>query len=131
MKRAMSAALVLFCVLGLVGCGKQQQIKGKQLLAESTVTTVTVASEPTGYLYSFVGEDAKMIVDYLYELRLAETENPWRMGMSWAISLEYDDGTALTVYHCGEYIVVEKNWYKITNDDGSRFDTLLSELTKR
>ena len=50
--------------------------------------------------------------------------------MAWVISLEYDNGDVLTVYHFGNMFIRTENgpWYKMTYDEAKRFDTLLNEL---
>ena len=134
MKKLLTIALVFLCVLGMVGCSQQpQQVQGNQLLAEGNVIKIDVSSLPEGYNYSFDGEDAKEIIDYLSNLNLQINfeENPNEYtGMTWVISLEYDNGEILTVYHFGNmFIRTEKgSWYKMTYDEANRFDTLLDEL---
>ena len=134
MKKLLTIALVFLCVLGMVGCSQQpQQVQGNQLLAEGNVIKIDVSSLPEGYNYSFDGEDAKEIIDYLSNLNLQSNfeEDPNEYtGMTWVISLEYDNGDELTVYHFGNmFIRTEKgSWYKMTYDEANRFDTLLDEL---
>ena len=134
MKKLLTIALAFLCVLGMVGCSQQpQQVQGNQLLAEGNVIKIDVSSLPEGYNYSFDGEDAKEIIDYLSNLNLQSNfeEDPNEYtGMTWVISLEYDNGEILTVYHFGNmFIRTEKGyWYKMTYDEANRFDTLLDEL---
>ena len=134
MKKLLTIALAFLCVLGMVGCSQQpQQVQGNQLLAEGNVIKIDVSSLPEGYNYSFAGEDAKEIIDYLSNLNLQSNfeEDPNEYtGMTWVISLEYDNGEILTVYHFGNmFIRTEKgSWYKMTYDEANRFDTLLDEL---
>ena len=134
MKKLLTIALAFLCVLGMVGCGQQpQQVQGNQLLAEGNVIKIDVSSLPEGYNYSFDGEDAKEIIDYLSNLNLQSNfeEDPNEYtGMTWVISLEYDNGEILTVYHFGNmFIRSEKgSWYRMTYDEANRFDTLLDEL---
>ena len=135
MKKLLTIALVFLCVLGMVGCSQQpQQVQGNQLLAEGNVIKIDVSSLPEGYNYSFDGEDAKEIIDYLSNLNLQSNfeEDPNEYtGMTWVISLEYDNGEILTVYHFGNmFIRSEKgSWYRMTYDEASRFDALLNELS--
>ena len=134
MKKLLTIALAFLCVLGMVGCSQQpQQAQGNQLLAEGNVIKIDVSSLPEGYNYSFDGEDAKEIIDYLSNLNLQSNfeENPNEYtGMTWVISLKYENGDELTVYHFGNmFIRTEKgSWYKMTYDEANRFDTLLDEL---
>ena len=134
MKKPFAILLVFFCVLGIVGCSQQpQQVQGNQLLVEGNVIKIDVSSLPEGYNYSFNGENAKEIIDYLSNLNLQSNfeENPNEYtGMTWVISLEYDNGNELTVYHFGNmFIRSEKgSWYQMTYEEASRFDVLLNEL---
>ena len=134
MKQMIAIVLVCICVLGIVGCSQQpQQLKGDLLLAEGNVINIDVSSAPEGYNYLFSGTDAKAIIDYLSTLNLESNfeENPNEYdGMTWVISLQYENGDALTIYHFGNmFIRVEDgSWYKMTYDEASRFDTLLDEL---
>ena len=134
MKKLLTIALAFLCVLGMVGCSQQpQQVQGNQLLAEGNVIKIDVSSLPEGYNYSFDGDDAKEIIDYLSNLNLLSKfeENPNEYtGMTWVIFLEYENGDELTVYHFGNmFIRAEKgSWYKMTFEEASHFDTLLNEL---
>ena len=134
MKKIIAIVLVCLCVLGIVGCNQQpQQVQGGQLLAEGKVINIDISSLPEGYNYSFSGKDAKAIIDYLSTLNLESNfeENPNEYdGMTWVISLEYENGDTLTIYHFGNMLIRVKggSWYKVTYDEASRFDTLLDEL---
>ena len=134
MKKIIAIVLVCICVLGIVGCSQQpQQVQGGLLLAEGNVINIDVSSLPEGYNYSFSGADAKAIIDYLSTLNLESNfeENPNEYdGMTWVISLKYENGDTLTIYHFGNIFIRVKggSWYKMTYDEASRFDTLLDEL---
>lgn len=134
MKKLTVLLLTLICVLGIVGCSQQpQQVQGGQLLAEGNVVKIDVSSLPEGYDYSFNGEDAEEIIGYLSGLNLQSDfeENPDEYaGMTWVISLEYENGDILTIYHFGDmFIRSEKgSWYKMTYEEGGRFAVLLDEL---
>jgi hypothetical protein len=134
MKKIIAIVLVCICVLGIVGCSQQpQQVQGGQLLAEGNIVKIDVSSLPEGYNYSFRGADAKAIIDYLSTLNLESNfeENPNEYdGMTWVISLKYENGDVLTIYHHVNMFIRVKGgpWYKMTYDEASRFDTLLDEL---
>jgi len=129
MKKIIAIVLACICVLGIVGCSQQpQQVQGGQLLAEGNVINIDVSSLPEGYNYSFSGADAKAIIDYLSTLNLESNfeENPNEYdGMTWVISLKYENGDTLTIYHFGNMFIRVKggSWYKMTYDEASRFDT--------
>jgi len=150
MKKIIAIVLVCICMLGIVGCShkpqqvqgsqllaegshKPQQVQGSQLLAEGNVINIDVSSLPEGYNYSFNQADAKAIIDYLLTLNLESNfeENPNEYGgMTWVISLKYENGDTLTIYHFGNMFIRVNggSWYKMTYDEASRFDTLLDEL---
>ena len=134
MKKLLIIALAFLCVFDMAGCSQQpQQAQNNQLIAEGNVIKIDVSSLPEGYNYSFDGEEAKEIIDYLSNLNLQSNfeENPNEyFGMTWVICLKYDNGDKLTVYHFGNmFIRTEKgSWYKMTYDEANRFDTLLDEL---
>ena len=134
MKKLLVTVLTALCVLGLSGCSQQpQQVKGNQLLSEGFVINIEVSSLPEAYHYSFGGEDAKAIIEYLSDLNLTSRfeENPDEYdGMTWVISLKYENGDVLKVYHFGNMFIRSENsdWYRMTNDEASRFDALLDEL---
>ena len=134
MKKLLIIALVFLCVLGMVGCSQQpQQVQGNQLLAEGNVIKIDVSSLPEGYNYSFDGDDAKEITDYLSNLNLQSDfkENPNEYtGMTWVISLKYENDDVLKVYHFGNMFIRTENgsWYKMTYDEANRFGALIDEL---
>ncbi len=134
MKKLTAFVLALACVWGLIGCSNQPaQAQSIKLLKEGNITDIDVTSLPEGYAYSFSGEDAKAIIDYLSNLNLEENfkENPdGYTGMTWVVSLKYDNGDVSTVYHFGNMFIKVENgpWYLMTYDEASRFGRLLSEL---
>lgn len=136
MIRPASIALLLICVFTTIGCSQQpNQVQSNQLLPEGNVVNVEISTLPEGYNYSFSGEDAKAIADYLHELSLDSNfdENPNEYtGMTYVISLEHDNGNVLTVYHFGNMFIRAENgsWYKMTYDEASRLGDLLSDLDK-
>ena len=134
MKKLITLILVFIFMLGMVGCNQRpQQVQSNQLLVDGNVINIDVSSLPAKYSYSFSGEDAKAIIDYLSTLNLDSDfeENPnEHNGMTWVISLKYENGDTLTIYHFANmFIRSEKGyWYKMTYEEASRFDTLLNEL---
>ena len=134
MRKLFSILLAVFCVLGVVGCTNQsQQVKGNRLLSEGNVIKIVVSSLPEEYSYSFEGEAVNEIVGYLSSLNLQSEfdENPdTYTGMTWVISLEYENGDTLSIYHFGNTFICSENgaWYKMDYDEASRFGALLDEL---
>lgn len=134
MRKLSAFLLVILCILSVVGCSQQQpqQAQENQLLAEGNVIKIDVSSLPERYNYSFNGENAKEIIDYLSNLNLQSNfeENPSEYcGMTWVISLEYEKGDALNIYHFGNMFIrsEEGPWYKMTYEEASRFETLVNK----
>ncbi|MBQ4108306.1 MAG: hypothetical protein IJC80_02770 [Clostridia bacterium] len=104
-----------------------------QLLPTGNIVQIDLASLPEGRNYSFSGEDAKVIVDYLSNLSLISdfSENPDEYGgMAWEISLNYDNGEVFEVYHFGNMIIRFGNgdWYKMINEQARQFNVLIKDL---
>lgn len=103
------------------------------LIEDGNIVKVTVSSVPVGYEYSYTGDDAAAIIDYVKNLNLitAFEENPDEYsGMTWRIFLEYEDGYSTYVLHFGNMFIRSElgSWCKMNPDEAIRFDTLLSEL---
>ena len=146
MKRLVALALIFAFLLLLVGCQEigtsdtemstvnaSIQILGSQLLIAGNVIKCDVSSLPEAYNYSFKGESVKKIVGYLSSLNLESNfeENPNEYsGMTWEITLEYENGEALNIYHFGNMFIRAENgtWYKMTYEQASYFDELLDEI---
>ena len=117
-----------------VGMGDASAEAGEDdLLQAGDVTRVTVSSLPGGYDYAYEGEDALAIVDYLDSLSLQSRfkEDPDEYtGMTWVISVDYADGSTVTVYHFGNmFIRAEAGpWYRMEYEEAARFHALLDEL---
>lgn len=115
-------------VLGLSG-------KGVILLKEGNVESISVTSLTEGYNYSFDGDAAGNVVDYLANLKLAADfeENPNEYtGVTWVISLEYEDGDITTIYHFGNMFIRSDSglWYKMNFDEANQLSVLLDDLSK-
>lgn len=133
MKKLIAFVLSLIFIFNFVGCSHIITEEGF-LLKEGNVKRITVSSLPEGVDYSFIGKDAEKIIDYLSNLNLIEQfeENPNDYdGMTWEISLEYEDGDVLQIYHFGNMFIRVNggSWYKMTYEEASRFDELLEELS--
>lgn len=146
MKRLVALVAVFAFLLLLVGCQETEiqstetswdnvsnQVSGSQLLIEGNVIKCDVSSLPEYYNYSFKGESAKKIVDYLSSLNLESNfeENPNDYdGSTWVITLEYENGEALNIYHFGNMFIRAENgtWYKMIYEEASCFDELLDEI---
>ena len=51
-------------------------------------------------------------------------------GMTWVITLKYDDGSETVIYHfCNRFIRSdESSWYQMQYEEASQFDALMDEL---
>ena len=125
MKRILLIILTLaVCLPVLSGCGLPN-------LDENSIKRIAVTSLPEGYEYSFKGDDAQAIVDYLENLHLTPFSRiNSEDGMTWVISIEDKNGKITTVYHsCNKYIMAEDgSLYEMIFEEANRFGSLLHEL---
>ncbi len=93
------------------------------------IAGIHVKSSPKGYDYSFTGDKAQEIVDYLSSLNLIVNfpENPEDYdGMTWIITVIYDNKETLNIYHDGMFIsTLNGTWYKMSYEEASRFDHII------
>ena len=125
MKQILLMILTLaVCLPILSGCGLPN-------LDENSIKSISVTSLPKGYEYSFKGDDAQAIVDYLESLHLTPFSGiNSEDGMAWVISIEHKNGKVTTVYHsCNKYIMTEDgSLYEMIFEEANRFGSLLYEL---
>lgn len=101
---------------------------------EKNPVKVHVTSLPEQYDYTFAGASAEAIGKYLQDLRLTSgfSENPDQyVGMAWIITLEYGDGTQITLSHFANMFIRRTDspiWYKMNYEDASYFGRLINEL---
>ena len=103
--------------------------------AERNTCAVDVSSLPSGYNYSFIGESAKKIFNYISSLSTTAVydEDPNKHGgITWVISVKMDDGETFKVYYLTDMFIRTENgvWRKINSDKVSQFEDLLNELNK-
>ena len=132
MRKITALFLALVLTVCLCGCNEQPPQKIKLLEADN-VKSVSVTSFPKGYAYSFAGDDAKAVTDYLSKLSLIPDfkEDPDHyVGMTWVVTVEYEDGDIITIYHFANMFIRANDgpWYPMTYEEANRFGTLLSEL---
>ena len=82
MKKNTILILIIACLLTMMTACSGATVKGGVLLKEGTVKKISVTSQPEGYDYSFSGDDAQSVVNYLSELNLTSeySENPDEYG---------------------------------------------------
>lgn len=133
MKRVLMLTLILAIMTVIFsGCGRDNGDSPLLVPRKDGVIKVTARSSPEGYYYSFREDDAYAIVDYLSELNLISDfeEDPHEyVGMTWIISVEYDNGDVATVYHFGNMFIRTDSgpWYKMTYEEASRIDKLIKQ----
>ncbi len=132
MKKFIASILLLVFIVCFCSCNNTSSHSIK-LLKEGNICNVVITSWPEYYEYSFIGDDARDIAYYLSKLNLSDNykENPTEgVGMTWVISLEYENGDTTTVYQFGNSFIRTKGgpWYKMNIDEALRFNTLLDEL---
>lgn len=133
LKRIVALLLMLICLFSFTGCYGIRVEEGK-LLEAGTVKSITVTTMPAGqYENTFRDTDANDIIKYLSSLKLIDDyqENPAECeGMTYLISLKYENGEVLTFYHVNNMFIKTDNssWYKMNYEEAARFETLLNDL---
>ena len=118
------------CLPILSGC-TPKQFKN---LNESDIKSVSVSTLPEfyGYEYSFSGDEARAVVDYLSGLKLTPIliSIP-KGGMTWVIEIEYEDESETTVYLFGDEIWINaKEKYLMQSEENGVFEALISNLNQ-
>ena len=102
---------------------------------KAKVTGVKVSSLPEGYDYSFTGDKAQAIYDYLSDISLSSelsVEDPGQLnGMLWVIRLDYENGDTVTLYDSGKFIHgSDRKWYEMPYEESQGLSELIWELGK-
>lgn len=132
MKRILLIILALaVCLPVLSGCAPKQF----KNLNESDIKSVSVSTLPEfyGYEYSFSGEEARAVVDYLSGLKLTPLliSMP-KGGMTWVIEIKYEDESETTVYLFGDEIWINaKEKYLMQSEENGVFEALLEALKQK
>ena len=131
MKRILLMILTLaICLPILSGC-TPKQFKN---LNESDIKSVSVSTLPEfyGYEYSFSGDEARAVVDYLSGLNL--TPHPISVpkgGMTGVIEIKYEDESETTVYLFGDEIWINaKEKYLMQSEENGVFEALIRNLNQ-
>ena len=119
------------CLPILSGC-TPKQFKN---LNESDIKSVSVSTLPEfyGYEYSFSGDEARAVVDYLSGLKLTPLLiSVPKGGMTWVIEIEYEDESETTVYLFGDEIWINaKEKYLMQSEENGVFEALLEALNSK
>ena len=132
MKRILTMILTIaICLPILSGC-TPKQFKN---LNESEIKSVSVTTLPEfyGYEYSFTGEEARAVVDYLSGLKLTPLLiSVGKGGMTWVIEIKYEDESETTVYLFGDEIWINaKEKYLLQSEENGVFEALLEALNSK
>ena len=123
------AYMIQIKLLGLKDTPESVDASAVLGLKGGDITGIHVTSSPKGYDYSFTGGKAQEIVDYLTSLNLIVNfpENPEDYdGMTWIITVIYDNKETLNIYHDGMFIsTLNGTWYKMSYEEASRFDHII------
>ena len=136
MKRIIVLTLTLaMMIVTFSGCSDRKDNASLLAAGKDGIKNVSVSSLPEGYNYSFSKDDADAIIDYLSDLNLIFDfeENPNEYaGMTWVISLEYENGDIVMVYHFGNMFIRADSgpWYKMNYEEASRLGELFGELSE-
>ena len=133
MKKIVSLFICFIMLLALVGCARSNA--NKLGLKSDGVKSVSLSSLPEGYSYFFDGEKAEKLVNYLTGLDLKSkfSENPDEYdGMTWVITIEYENGDTAVVDHFGNMFVKngDGQWLKMNYEQAEQLDTLLEKLSR-
>ncbi|MBQ8170442.1 MAG: hypothetical protein IJZ95_00490 [Oscillospiraceae bacterium] len=129
MKKYVVVILAFCCALSLVGCA-DITIYGAELFEGSDIHRIEVTSLPEGYNYLFDGAQTAVVSEYLAGLTLTSdfSENPNEYcGMTWVISVGYENGDMTTIYHFGNMFIRADDgpWYRMDYDEAKRLSELL------
>ena len=132
MKRILIMILALaLCLPVFSGCAPKQF----KNLNESDIKSVSVSTLPEfyGYEYSFSGEEARAVVDYLSGLNLTPLLiSVGKGGMTWVIEIKYEDESETTVYLFGDEIWINaKEKYLMQSEENGVFEALLEALKQK
>lgn len=121
---------VILCLPILSGCTPKQFKK----LNESEISSVSITTLPEfyGYEYSFTGDEARAVIDYLSGLKLTPIliSIP-KGGMTWVIEIKYEDESETTVYLFGDEIWINaKEKYLLQPEEKGVFEALISNLNQ-
>ena len=102
---------------------------------KAKIKSVNVTSLPEGYDYSFTGDKAQAIYDYLSDIGLSSelsVEDPGQLnGMLWVIRLDYENGDSITLYDSGKFIHgSDRKWYEMPYEESQGLSELIWELGK-
>ena len=134
MKKFISLIICFIMLIALIGCARSNT--NKLGLNTDGVKSASVSSLPSvrkGYIFD--GEKAEKLVNYLTGLDLKSkfSENPDEYdGMTWVITIEYENGDTAVVDHFGNTFVKngDGQWFKMNYKQAEQLDTLLGELSK-
>ena len=137
MVKAVVVVLVLvICFALCTSCESAASVQNTLMPGADGILAISVSSMPQGYDYSFAGESAKALAQYILKMDTLSDfpENPdVYTGMTWVITAEYEDGNTVTVYLFGNMFIRSGDgpWFKISPEESQGFEALLDSLFQR
>ena len=135
-KKIFAVLILVLCLAMLAGCKSQEKTTPNTLLPGTDgITAVTVSSMPQGYDYSFSGENAETLAEYILNMDMVsdfEEDPNVYTGMTWVIAVEYADGKTVTVYLFGHTFIRSGDdpWLKVSTKAAEGLEALMDSLSK-
>lgn len=134
MRKYLCVILAVLLLLCAGGCNDVDSVPNDLLPGTEGISRITVTSMPESYQYSFSGDSAKTLAQCITDMELAadfpEDPNVYA-GMTWVITVQYEDGTAVTVYLFGNMFIRAGDgpWFKVSANEAEAFERLLTSLS--
>ena len=131
MKRMLLFALLLMLILCACGTGEPPEVKAADLVRTEGIREIRISHMPEAKSYRRTylrPEKIKAVTDYLEDLRLTgEIEENRYCGGVWVITVCYEDGSEVTLYHsCNILFRAEDGiWRKMEHEQAQAFDELI------
>lgn len=134
MKKVVLIAMTIFVCILFIACNDVKLDKKTHVLQEQErkLVCIKLSSLPETNEYTFSGEAANEIYEYLANLKTEYySSNNDLNGITYVISIEYDNGDLKTLYHFSYLIGTDDGWYKIKNYEEQEFENLIKKLADR
>ncbi len=135
MRKAITSILVfVMCFTLCTSCESAAAAQNTLMPGSDGITSVVVSSMPEGYDYSFTGDQAETLAQYILDMEISadfpEDPNVYA-GMTWVIVAEYENGNTATVYLFGNMFIRSGDgpWFKVSGKEAEGFEALLTSLS--
>lgn len=131
MKKTILMIMMIFICFLLVACNDVKVDKKTHAMQERDLYCIKVSSLPQTRDYTLRDESAYEIYDYFKKLKTEYYSNENDLnGITYIITIEYENGDIKTLYHSAYLIGTEDSWYKIKNYKQQEFEKILEKLSK-